>query len=230
MSWTALIVMCRLVPRKRDGDQRLTRRPCPRQGLPADQCAPETRTPRGCQSVSRSGRAGGETDSATQTSVPLPSASVPSHCRAAFDARPAEGECDGSYSRSPRMQSGRQRGRPRSPGSGGIASTSGNASFKSCRLAPATRTASGAPFVRRRSREPPVGLDAQRGSSARPFDEPDFLPGCNVGSETRGTKGGTERSDRVVPLSRSLLGTQRSSDSVTREQQLAVVSRSLERL
>jgi hypothetical protein len=135
-----------------------------------------------------------------------------------------------SYSRSPRMQSGRQRGRPRSPGSGGIASTSGNASFKSCRLAPATRTASGAPFVRRRSREPPVGLDAQRGSSARPFDEPDFLPGCNVGSETRGTKGGTERSDRVVPLSRSLLGTQRSSDSVTREQQLAVVSRSVERL
>jgi hypothetical protein len=41
MSWTALIVMCRLVPRKRDGDQRLTRRPCPRQGLPADQCAPQ---------------------------------------------------------------------------------------------------------------------------------------------------------------------------------------------
>jgi len=41
--------------------------------------------------------------------------------------------------------SGRHRGRPRSPCSGGIASTSGNASFESCRLAPVKRTASGTP-------------------------------------------------------------------------------------
>ena len=52
----------------------------------------ETGTPRGCRSVCRIGRAGGETDSATQMFVPPPSASVPSGCRAAFDARPTADE------------------------------------------------------------------------------------------------------------------------------------------
>ena len=43
------------------------------------------------------------------------------------------------------MQPGRHRGRPRLPWSGGIASTSGNASCESCRLAPVKRIASGTP-------------------------------------------------------------------------------------
>jgi len=59
----------------------------------------EIGTPRGCRSVCRIGCAGGETDSATQTFVPPPSASVPGGCRAAFDARPAADECGGRADR-----------------------------------------------------------------------------------------------------------------------------------
>jgi hypothetical protein len=50
-----------------------------------------------------------------------------------------------SYARSPSTQSGRHRGRPRSPCKGGIASTRGMASCESCRFAPVKRTASGTP-------------------------------------------------------------------------------------
>ena len=51
----------------------------------------------------------------------------------------------GIVARSPSTQSGRRRGRPRSPWSGGIASTNAKASCESFRLAPVKRNASGTP-------------------------------------------------------------------------------------
>jgi hypothetical protein len=54
-----------------------------------------------------------------------------------------------SYPRSPSTQSGRRRGRPRPPCSGGIASTNARASCESFRFAPVRRTASGTPRHRR---------------------------------------------------------------------------------
>jgi hypothetical protein len=44
-----------------------------------------------------------------------------------------------------------------------------------------------------------VGLDAQRDGRARPLMNQVFSPGCEVGSESGGDKGGIERSDRVCP-------------------------------
>jgi hypothetical protein len=101
MSWT-LILMCRAVPRKRDviDDKSVAhvfRRDC--QQISAQ---PRDGKPRGCRSLYRSGRAGGETGSAMQTSVPPPSASVPGRVwpnqeqqrsHASCGARPAAREC-----------------------------------------------------------------------------------------------------------------------------------------
>jgi hypothetical protein len=50
-----------------------------------------------------------------------------------------------SYPREPSTQTGRRRGRPRSPCRGGIASTRAKASCESFRLAPVRRTARGTP-------------------------------------------------------------------------------------
>jgi len=49
--------------------------------------------PRGCRLVYRTGRGDGGTDSAMQTSVRRPIATVPSRCRGPCDASPAMAEC-----------------------------------------------------------------------------------------------------------------------------------------
>src|SRR5439155_11855561 len=135
----------------------------------------------------RTGRAGDETDSARQTYAPRPTETDRGHSHASCGAQPATGECGAPAALAgspPRHMRDR---RARSPGGTAvalvalerrnrdqrqlnlpvvltsirIASTSGDASFESCRLAPVRRTASGTP------RADHVTLAASLGSIGR---------------------------------------------------------------
>ena len=111
--------------------------------------------PRGCRPVCRSGRAGGETDSARQTSAPRPNASGPGHCHVSCGAWPATEGC-GVLASHAGWPPRRRRGRPaRSRDDSAVVLVrpvraeshrrAANASCESWRLAPVKRTASGTP-------------------------------------------------------------------------------------